>query len=75
MINFLFAAFLFVLRVHTWLSFWKASKSFLDFACQQPQYLNDCEIGCPCKLCKYESFLTPKIVNVHIRQKGFTPGY
>lgn len=55
--------------------FLQGLKEFLDFACQQPQYLEDGVISCPCMLCKNERFLTPKGVNVHIRQKGFTSGY
>ncbi|KAK2406684.1 hypothetical protein QL285_042387 [Trifolium repens] len=55
--------------------FLQGLEEFLDFACQQPQYLNEGVISCPCKQCKNERHLTLKEVNVHIRQKGFTPGY
>jgi hypothetical protein len=55
--------------------FFQGVKEFLDFACQQPQYLNEGVIKCPCRLCKNERDLTPNEVNVHIRQQGFTPGY
>ncbi|KAK2406686.1 hypothetical protein QL285_042388 [Trifolium repens] len=55
--------------------FFQGVKEFLDFACQQPQYLNEGVIKCPCRLCKNERDLTPNEVNVHIRQEGFTPGY
>ncbi|CAJ2663237.1 unnamed protein product [Trifolium pratense] len=55
--------------------FLQGLEEFLDFACQQPQYLNEGVISCPCKQCKNERHLTLKEVNIHIRQKGFTPGY
>ncbi|KAI5422215.1 hypothetical protein KIW84_045612 [Lathyrus oleraceus] len=55
--------------------FLQGLKEFLNFACQQPQCLNEGVISCPCKLCKNERCLTPKGVNAHVRQKGFTPGY
>ncbi|CAI8607789.1 unnamed protein product [Vicia faba] len=55
--------------------FLQGLKEFLSFTCQQPQYLNEGLISCPCKLCKNERRLTPKGVNAHLRQKGFTPGY
>lgn len=55
--------------------FLQGVEEFIDFACQQPNYLNEGVIKCPCKLCKNARRRTPNEVNVHIRQKGFTPGY
>ena len=55
--------------------FLKGVKDFIDFACQQPKYLNEGVIRCPCKLCKNAKHLTPEEVNVHIIKKGFTPRY
>lgn len=40
--------------------FLKGVKDFIDFACQQPKYLNEGVIRCPCKLCKNAKHLTPR---------------
>lgn len=56
-------------------SFLEGVKEFIDFACRQPQYLNEGVIRCPCKVCKNEKDLVPSTVNTHIREEGFAPKY
>ncbi|KAG2404626.1 hypothetical protein LR48_Vigan404s002600 [Vigna angularis] len=55
--------------------FLEGVKEFIDFACRQPQYLNEGVIRCPCKVCKNEKDLVPSTVNTHIREEGFAPKY
>ncbi|RDX87334.1 hypothetical protein CR513_31204, partial [Mucuna pruriens] len=55
--------------------FLKGVKEFIDFASQQPKYLSEGVIRCPCKLCKNEKHLTLDEVNVHILKKGFMVRY
>lgn len=55
--------------------FLKGIEEFLDFGCQQPDYLTEGLIRCSCKVCKNEKHLTLDDVNVHVHQKGFTPRY
>jgi len=56
-------------------NFLEGVKEFIDFACRQPQYLNEGVIRCPCNVCKNEKDLVPGTVNTHILEEGFAPKY
>ncbi|CAK8533967.1 unnamed protein product [Lathyrus sativus] len=59
---------------HTY-EFLKGVEEFINFACQQKEYLKNGVIRCPCKLCKNEDHLIPDEANTHIYQHGFAPEY
>ena len=50
-------------------------EEFMKFVCEQPIYLSEGLIRCPCIRCKNEKYHTPDLVNVHLYRKGFIPHY
>ncbi|KAL2249504.1 UNVERIFIED_CONTAM: hypothetical protein Sindi_2424100 [Sesamum indicum] len=53
----------------------KVDQEFLNFAYDNPRFLNNGQIKCPCSKCRNTRFLNRSDAHLHIVKNGFARGY